>query len=199
MLRPVAVAHAPTFDAGARLQIRGQCHAWGINGRVVGPGRYGKVREFMVQRSAVEDNPAPVVPGTASDINPAVFPATRRHRLWLGGALLLVAAAALFMATRPGAQQPPLSDARPAVPVTTAKSERLDVPIWLRGIGTVQALNTVTVRTRVDGTLDRFPVTEGQLITKGTLLAVIDPRPFQAALDLGGGAKRRGRGGGARP
>jgi membrane fusion protein, multidrug efflux system len=98
--------------------------------------------------------------------------------------LLLVAAAALFMATRPGAQQPPLSDARPAVPVTTAKSERLDVPIWLRGIGTVQALNTVTVRTRVDGTLDRFPVTEGQLITKGTLLAVIDPRPFQAALDL---------------
>ena len=71
----------------------------------------------------------------------------------------------------------------PAVPVTTGKSERQDVPVWLRGLGTVQALNTVTVRTRVDGTLDKFPVTEGQLVKQGTLLGVIDPRPYQAALD----------------
>jgi multidrug efflux system membrane fusion protein len=71
----------------------------------------------------------------------------------------------------------------PAVPVTTGKSERQDVPVWLRGLGTVQALNTVTVRTRVDGTLDKFPVTEGQLVKQGTLIGVIDPRPYQAALD----------------
>jgi multidrug efflux system membrane fusion protein len=57
------------------------------------------------------------------------------------------------------------------------------VPVWLRGLGTVQALNTVTVRARVDGTLDKFPVTEGQLVKQGTLLAVIDSRPYQAALD----------------
>jgi multidrug efflux system membrane fusion protein len=97
--------------------------------------------------------------------------------------LLLVAAAALFVASRPGAQQPPPVAAIPTVPVSVVKSERQDVPVWRRGLGTVQALNTVTVRARVDGTLDRFPVTEGQSVKQGTLLAVIDPRPYQAALD----------------
>jgi multidrug efflux system membrane fusion protein len=70
-----------------------------------------------------------------------------------------------------------------AVPVSVTKAERRDVPVWLRGIGTVQALNTVLVRARVDGTLMQVPVTEGQLVKKGDLLAVIDPRPYQAALD----------------
>ena len=67
--------------------------------------------------------------------------------------------------------------------MSIAKAERQDVPVWLRGIGTVQALNTVTVRARVDGTLMQVPVTEGQIVKQGTLLAVIDPRPYQAALD----------------
>jgi multidrug efflux system membrane fusion protein len=71
----------------------------------------------------------------------------------------------------------------PTVPVSTIVAGRQDVPVWLRGLGTVQGLNTVTVRARVDGTLTRFPVTEGQLVRQGTLLAVIDPRPYQAALD----------------
>jgi multidrug efflux system membrane fusion protein len=80
------------------------------------------------------------------------------------------------------AQRPGVANA-PAIPVTTVQSQRQDVPVWLRGLGTVQALNTVTIRARVDGTLDKFPVTEGQLVKQGTLLAVIDPRPYQAALD----------------
>src|SRR5208282_5938279 len=88
-----------------------------------------------------------------------------------------------FLAPRTAAQPAPAATLAPAVPVSTAKSERQDVPVWLRGLGTVQALNTVTVRARVDGTLDKFPVTEGQLVKQGTLLAVIDPRPYQAALD----------------
>jgi membrane fusion protein, multidrug efflux system len=67
--------------------------------------------------------------------------------------------------------------------VSVAKVERQDVPVWLSGLGTVQALNTVTVRARVDGTLMQVPVTEGQLVKQGTLLAVIDPRPYQAVLD----------------
>lgn len=71
----------------------------------------------------------------------------------------------------------------PAVPVTTTKATRQDVPVWLTGLGMVQALNTVLVRARVDGTLQKFAVTEGQMVTRGTLLAVIDPRPFQAVLD----------------
>jgi membrane fusion protein, multidrug efflux system len=70
-----------------------------------------------------------------------------------------------------------------AVPVTTVQALRQDVPVWLAGLGTVQALNTVLVRARVDGTLQQFAVTEGQMVGQGTLLAVIDPRPYQATLD----------------
>lgn len=71
----------------------------------------------------------------------------------------------------------------PAVPVSVAKVVRQDVPVWLKGLGTVQAANAVTVRARVDGTLMKVPAAEGQEVKQGDLLAVIDPRPFQAALD----------------
>ncbi|HKP02692.1 MAG TPA: efflux RND transporter periplasmic adaptor subunit [Chthoniobacterales bacterium] len=69
------------------------------------------------------------------------------------------------------------------VPVVAGKSEQKDVPIYLDGLGTVQAFNTVTVHTRVDGQLDKVLFVEGQDVKAGDLLAVIDPRPFQAALD----------------
>src|ERR1700730_6745612 len=71
----------------------------------------------------------------------------------------------------------PAPTLRQAVPVSTVKAERQDVPVWLRGIGTVQALNAVTVRARVDGTLMMVPPTEGQLVKQGDVIAVIDPRP----------------------
>jgi multidrug efflux system membrane fusion protein len=71
----------------------------------------------------------------------------------------------------------------PAVPVTVTNAVRRDVPIWLRGLGTVQANYAVQLRPRVDGTLTEVPVKEGQDVKKGDLLAVIDPRPYQAALD----------------
>jgi multidrug efflux system membrane fusion protein len=98
--------------------------------------------------------------------------------LLAGGALL-----AFGLTERSTAQQALAPRAAAAVPVSVANAERQDVPVWLRGIGTVQALNTVTVRARVDGTLMQVPVTEGQIVKQGTLLAVIDPRPYQASLD----------------
>lgn len=69
------------------------------------------------------------------------------------------------------------------VPVDTATATRQDVPITLTGLGTVQALNTVTVTARVDGQIQKIAFTEGQDVKTGDLLAQIDPRPFQAALD----------------
>lgn len=69
------------------------------------------------------------------------------------------------------------------VPVVAGKVEQKDTPIYLDGLGTVQAFNTVTVHTRVDGELQKVLFTEGQDVKTGDLLAVIDPRPFQAALD----------------
>jgi membrane fusion protein, multidrug efflux system len=79
----------------------------------------------------------------------------------------------------------------PAVPVTVAPVTRSDVPIVLRGLGTVQAYYAVQVRTQVDGVLVNIPVTEGQQVKKGDLLAVIDPRPYQATLDAAQAKKRQ--------
>jgi multidrug efflux system membrane fusion protein len=71
----------------------------------------------------------------------------------------------------------------PAIPVDIATASRGDLPIYLDGLGTVQAFNTVTVRARVDGELQKVAYTEGQTVKAGDVLALIDPRPFQAALD----------------
>ncbi len=71
----------------------------------------------------------------------------------------------------------------PAIPVSVVTAQRRDVPIYLTGLGTVQAFNTVTVKTRVDGELTKVAFTEGQDVKAGDLLAQIDPRPFQAAYD----------------
>ena len=62
-------------------------------------------------------------------------------------------------------------------------SVRTTCPSILAGIGTVQAYNTVTIHARVDGELTSVAFREGQDVKKGDLLAQIDPRPFQAALD----------------
>jgi multidrug efflux system membrane fusion protein len=69
------------------------------------------------------------------------------------------------------------------VPVVAGKVEQKDMPIYLDGLGTVQAFNTVTVHTRVDGQLQQVLFSEGQDVKTGDLLAIVDPRPYQAALD----------------
>jgi membrane fusion protein, multidrug efflux system len=73
--------------------------------------------------------------------------------------------------------------ARTAVAVKIAPVEKADFPVYLTGLGTVQGFNTVVVRTRVDGQIDRIAFKEGQLVNQGDVLVQIDPRPFQAALD----------------
>ncbi len=70
----------------------------------------------------------------------------------------------------------------PPVPVVAGTVAQKDVPIYLNGIGTVQAFNTVTVHARVDGEVDKIAFTEGQDVHAGDLLAQIDPDPFNAAL-----------------
>jgi multidrug efflux system membrane fusion protein len=71
----------------------------------------------------------------------------------------------------------------PAVPITTLPAKVQDVPVDLRALGTVQAFNTVEIKAQVNGVLTAIPVQEGQEVHRGDIVAEIDPRPYQAALD----------------
>jgi membrane fusion protein, multidrug efflux system len=81
------------------------------------------------------------------------------------------------------AQKGPGASRANPVPVTISPVGKADFPVYLPGLGTVQGFNTVLVRTRVDGQIDKITFKEGQLVKQGDLLAEIDPRPFQAALN----------------
>ena len=108
----------------------------------------------------------------------------RRH----GGrvlAMLILLAGTLGWLTRGGSHGEEARGGAPPVstPVISARATARDMPVYLSGIGNVQALYSVLVRSRVDGYLNSVNVQEGQEVKKGELLAVIDPRPYQAALD----------------
>jgi hypothetical protein len=91
----------------------------------------------------------------------------------LGGALVCLAGIGLWTLLRELLKPTPA----PAAAVVQTS----DVPVYLTGFGTVQAYNTVTVRARVDGALDKVVFVEGQDMKAGDLLAQIDSRPFQAS------------------
>lgn len=69
-----------------------------------------------------------------------------------------------------------------AIPVTVATAKVQDMPVYLNGLGSVTAFNTVSVKSRIDGQLTEVAFKEGQHVNKGDLLAVIDPRPYEVAL-----------------
>jgi len=78
-----------------------------------------------------------------------------------------------------------------SVPVVASTSRRGDMPVYLPGLGSVTAFNTVTVRSRVDGQIMKIAFTEGQLVKEGDLLIEIDPRPFQVMLEQAEATKAR--------
>src|SRR5271169_1468871 len=123
----------------------------------------------------------------ADTLEPVRKPVVRMRWYLLSGMAILVAVCGGYVGWRHlatvHAVAPPAAVPPPAIPVSVAAAERRDVPIYLTGLGTVQAFNTVTVKTRVDGELVKVAFTEGQDVKAGDLLAQIDPRPFQATLD----------------
>jgi membrane fusion protein, multidrug efflux system len=86
-------------------------------------------------------------------------------------------------ASAPGQGQPSQTTGPAPIVVTVTPVKRADFPVVLQSIGQVQAYNTVLVRARVDGQIMKIGFNEGQMVKQGDLLAQIDPRPFQAALD----------------
>ncbi len=87
-----------------------------------------------------------------------------------------------FPAANPPANSANSADGQP-IPVVTAVAARRNVPIYQDGLGTVQAFYTVTMKAMVDGPLLSVNFREGEDVHKGDVLAQIDPRTYQAALD----------------
>src|ERR1700719_1573137 len=99
------------------------------------------------------------------------------------GLVILVSGAALYFHLTRAPSPTVRAGGRAGVPVSVAVASRQDVPIYLTGIGTVQAYLTVDIHAKVDGELQEVLFTEGQHVRKGDVLAKIDPRLYQAALD----------------
>jgi membrane fusion protein, multidrug efflux system len=108
--------------------------------------------------------------------NIAAIAASAGAALFAGAVLAYSAAGA----DKPAVAAPATS---PPVPVVAQAVKQGDVPIYLRGIGTVEAYNTVTIHSQITGQITQIAFKEGQVVHTGELLAVIDPRPYQAQLD----------------
>jgi multidrug efflux system membrane fusion protein len=96
---------------------------------------------------------------------------------------ILISGAGLYLYFARAPASPPAARGRPGVPVSVAVANRQDVPIYLTGIGTLQAYFTIDIYAKVDGELQEVLFTEGQHVRKGDVLAKIDPRLYRAALD----------------
>jgi membrane fusion protein, multidrug efflux system len=122
-----------------------------------------------------------------SDTRPSKAKPLSRAALWLIAAVLLLDAgygAWLRFGPHSPHRSAAVQPARPQpAPVRVATVEKRDFPIALTGLGTVQATNMVTVRSRVDGQIEKVAFEEGQMLKEGDLLVLIDPAPFKATLE----------------
>jgi multidrug efflux system membrane fusion protein len=129
---------------------------------------------------------------------PASEPRRRRGRAWIVLLLFGIAGLIAFRSYQ-GIQQKKSAEAAAqerraanrAVSIAAAAATRGDIPIYLRGLGTVQAYNTVNVKSRVDGPIVAVNFTEGQFVHKGDVLVEIDPRTFKAMVDQAKGQLAR--------
>jgi multidrug efflux system membrane fusion protein len=120
-----------------------------------------------------------------SSSKPVAF--LRRHWLLIAIAVVLVGGGALFLHR---ARQQSAANTRAqfnfrnnAVAVSIATVKKGDIVVRIPGLGTVTPLTTVTVKTQISGIMEKVNFKEGQMVKKGDLIAVIDPRPYEAALD----------------
>jgi multidrug efflux system membrane fusion protein len=113
----------------------------------------------------------------------------RRRVLVISTIAVVLAGVGAWYALEP--RESALKAAVPPLPVTVAIASKGDLPIYLTGLGTVQASFTVGVRPQVDGKLEQVLFKEGDQVRKGDVLAKIDPRLYQAALDQAKAQKKQ--------
>ncbi len=121
-----------------------------------------------------------------------------RRRWWVGVFAALLAGLGVYAiwillgnGTRATGQAPP---SPPGVPVVAVAAKQGDVNIYITGLGTVTALYTVTIHTRINGQIMKVLFKEGDVVKNGALLVEIDPRPYEAAVASGGGPVGKGQG-----
>jgi membrane fusion protein, multidrug efflux system len=119
---------------------------------------------------------------------PVTIQTRKRSRSWLVAVLCLLVIAAIgaaiwFWPAGSADKAARSRNANQPIPILEAPVVHQDVPIYLDALGTVQASQTVTIKPMVDGPLVSVNFNEGQNVRKGEVLAQIDPRPYQAALD----------------
>ena len=162
-------------------------------------------------------DPRPLPTSPAISNAPAPTPVIVRRRRWLGGAIAVLATAALiggawYLANRPpaaaagapvaggppgsggpgGPGGPPGGASGPTlVTVGIATATRADIPVYLDALGTVTPVTTITLRAQVSGVMTDVLFTEGQLVKKGDVLARIDSRPYEQALMQAQGTRQR--------
>jgi multidrug efflux system membrane fusion protein len=107
----------------------------------------------------------------------------RRYLFILFAALALCAGAFVLSRSTTSKSTEGANTAPMSVPVTTVQAKAQDVPIIVRGLGTVTAFNSVALTSRVEGNITQVNFKEGQYVHAGDLLIQLDPRPYQAALD----------------
>lgn len=120
---------------------------------------------------------------------------SKQNRWWIGAAIVCLVVIGVFMSLAKGGQKTSRaqqgSTTTPSVPVVAVPVKKGDFGIYLSGLGAVTPLNTVTVKSRVDGELTKVLFREGQVVSKGELLAEIDSRPFEVQLTQAQGAMAR--------
>jgi multidrug efflux system membrane fusion protein len=141
--------------------------------------------------------PNPLLPSIPPEAAKPGETKSRRPAKWAlaAGALLIVVGLVWLVFHRHAAAGKTMASAadagNPPVPVVAQAVVQKDVPIYLDGLGTVQAFNTVTIHVQVDGQLKQVNFVEGQFVHAGDLLAQIDPAPLQAALDQAAAKKNQ--------
>ncbi len=147
--------------------------------------------ELMVEPNSSPEHPAPGPPADVAIKRP---PPARRRWVWAAVAIVLAVGVYFLWPKLMGtatsatpAKGAGKGDGSAAVPVVAARSRTGDIGVYFTGLGTVTPLNTVTVKSRVDGQLLKVVYKEGELVHQGDVLAEIDPRPYQVLLEQANG------------